>query len=422
MRRLLGIVFASCVAWIASIPTAYADELEECVAAATQLLEAQGAHSVAPLATELLLEGESKSLVTRLDRQGCVGFLAVGHARVQDLDLTLHTASGIALARDVALEPYAYVRYCGAAGLELALTVTMFKGQGEYRLVSLEDAPAALPDLNQRVGGCFASSTGIRHAGADMGPEPTGAPLDRSIASATTALERLGYRATTAPMRATLGPRESAPQLAPLRADRCYALAGIGSGTVLDLDLFVRDTEGRPIARDMNRDRDAIVKLCADRDGDHAIEVRMFEGQGEYALMVLELREDAPRPDPLTGSGRIAFAETAATLRERGLVPQEIAWGLLAPGESLSMPAPVSQGECVAFAAIGSSELEEADLDLLLLDEEGALVGWNLSSSGTPMVWHCAERTAVLRLVGRVYGARGRYLAVVGRPGAGATP
>jgi len=63
---------------------------------------------------------------------------------------------------------------------------------------------------------------------------------------------------------------------------------------------------------------------------------------------------------------------------------------------------------------VPSEDLNGGDLDLVLLDDRDALVAWDVGGDSTPLVWHCAARTAVYRVSGRVFGARGRYLVLQG--------
>jgi hypothetical protein len=74
----------------------------------------------------------------------------------------------------------------------------------------------------------------------------------------------------------------------------------------------------------------------------------------------------------------------------------------------------VTAGRCYAFAGVASDELTNGDLDVVLLDEDERRIGWDLGRRSPPVVYHCAERDGLVRVVGRVYGARGRYLALVG--------
>ena len=102
-------------------------------------------------------------------------------------------------------------------------------------------------------------------------------------------------------------------------------------------------------------------------------------------------------------------------LSRRGMDVQPLAWGSVVPGETLGMPVTLSAGACYAIAGVASSDLAGGDLDLTLVDADRHLVAWDLGAGSTPIIYTCPSATTVVRAVGRVYGAAGRYLVLVGR-------
>lgn len=400
--------------------------LTECVDAALGLIRQQGSTAWGEARASFLLEGGSDTEVVELPSDGCFGFFAVGHRRVQDLDIALFTETGLALERDVAVDAHPYVRYCGARGLRLAVVVNMYKGRGEYRLVRLANAPARLPDLNRAVGHCFAEDAGVTIPMADVGPEPGSADAPGTLAALGRELEALGYRAQGEVMTGRLPQRQGDARNVRLAAGRCYAIAAAGGPGVGDLDLFVRAPGSETVERDVARDRDAVVRVCSEDDAEHMVQVRMYEGEGDWALRVFALEEPPAnvRPPGLEGSARIPFAEIVARMRARGMQARPLAWGALWPGAALSMPLSLEAGRCYAIGGVPSDDLARGDLDLVLLDDGGRLVAWEIARNATPLVFACPSRTATYRVVGRVYGAIGQYLVVVGEstPAAGGQP
>lgn len=391
-----------------------ADELEECAQAAVEALERQGGR-LDGQRVGFLLEGTSETSIFELEADTCVAYLGVGHRRVQDLDIALHTESGIALAQDVELDAHAYVRYCGGAGLRMTVTTLMYKGRGEYRLLRFLDAPASLPDLNRAVGGCFASRMGLRHPPADVGPEAPGLSAEEAGAAVRQTLGDLGYRPHLPPRALRLVERESASEAVSLPSDRCFAAVAAAGPGVADVDLAVRGGDGRPLGRDRERGSHAVARFCVDAAGEHLVDVRVVRGAGDVRVEVLALDEPrGPRPNGVDGAARAPYAEVVARLTRHGLRPRALSWGLLSPGRSLSMPVRLEAGRCYGVAGVPDDGLPSGDLDLLLLDDTGALRAWELSSDATPVLYHCPDRTALHRVVGRAFGARGRYLVVIG--------
>jgi hypothetical protein len=394
---------------------ASADEtLDACVAVAVRALESSGATLRGEPSVGFLREGGTRAVPFRLEREECIGFLAVGHARVHDLDLTLYTESGIVLEQDNQLDARPWVRFCGARGLSLVAAVQMYKGQGEFALMTFGNAPAVPPDLNRTVGECFATSGGMHRPPADVGGAPPGRSIDEGLWAVGGALAELGYARDGEEQRGQLG--EGARETRELRLDRgkCWAVVAVGDEGVADVDLVLRSTEGRELARDFDRTAHAVVKTCADHT-DYVAEVRMYAGRGAYALVRFRLDETSAPPAHADGSARLGWAELGRRLSRHAMEPAPVGWGMAIPGQPLSMPIELEGGRCHAVAAIATNDARSGDLDLLLLDENDRLVAWDLGRDASPVVWHCPAVGGTFRAVSRIYGAWGRYLLVLGR-------
>lgn len=413
-RRRLGLFVLGFVAFAASNARAD-DPLAACIDDALGVLRAQGGTPVGEPVVGFLAEGEKAAHVFELPDEGCVGFLVAGHGRVQDIDLHMHTATGIELGRDDSSDPFAYQRYCGAKGLRLAITVQMYKGRGEYRLAALTRAPPVLPDLNRKVGGCFASIAGKVEPPLDVGPEPPHGSIETTLASIERELSPLGYLPFAPDQKGSLLSGHTTHRTIVLEKDRCYAIAAAGGPTVGDLDLIVRGAARGSTVQDVSPRREGIVKLCTDTGGLHHVLVRMHAGMGEWALRFYVLEEPSDvGEDRLEGIARLGYAEMARRIEARGMKTSSLGWGFVAPGFDLGRPVELEGGRCYAFGAIGAEELSAADLDLVLVDETGARVAWDLGFGADPLVFHCPERSGAYRVIGRVWGGRGRYLTVLG--------
>lgn len=393
-----------------------ADDLGECVDEAVRAMRARGARPVGEPVVAFLREGQSRSVGFQLDEAGCVGVLAVGHRRVHDIDLVLHTDSGMALEQDVEVDAHPYLRFCGAEGLRLFASVRMYKGQGEVRVVWFADAPQALPDLHRTMGDCFAGGGGLRRPPADVGPAPPVRSVERTMEAMQADLVALGYRPSGRDRNGTLRAPQRDVHPLPVAAGRCFAVVAAGDGGIADLDLFVRTSTGREVARDTSRRASARVRFCAPEGETLVAEVRAFQGGGAYGLRTFALDEPAGagRTPGLEGFARIGYAELSARMAARGMRARPVAWGRIGPGQALRMPVTVEAGRCYAFGAVPADDAARGDLDLIVVDEDDALVAWDVGPGRLPIVWHCAERSGGLRAVGRIYGAVGNYLLIVG--------
>jgi len=396
-------------------PSDESPALAACLAPTLARLSARGA-TAHVASTSFLVEGESRSTLATLATSGCVGFLAVGESQVRDLDLSLHTAAGTLLVEDTGSDAHPYVRFCGAAGLELALTVKIFGGQGEVRVVRIDDAPPSIDGLDALLGECIVALGGVRRASPELGAEPVGRSIDAALAAASLREAQLGRTPDGALTRTRLAEHENFARAVPLLADSCYAIAAVSGPEMRDLDLAVHDPDGALVGRDASRERDARVAFCTSIGGNYRLSARAHEGHGELGLQLFRVPENAgPRPAGLIGGARVRYAEQAARMRARGLRIAPLAWGQLAPGERLVMPLPIARGQCLAIGGVASDELDGADLDVLVEGDGGRLIAWHVGTGGLPLTYVCADRDERLRVVGRIVGPRvGRYLIVVG--------
>ncbi|AKF06822.1 hypothetical protein [Sandaracinus amylolyticus] len=391
---------------------ARAQDVEACERAARESLP------VVASGRAFLLERESHVVEHRLARDGCVAFLAFGSAGVRDVDLLAHTTSGDVIEEDVEPRAWGWVRACGDEGLVVAAVAHVHAGRGEVRVLAIDDGPERAPELGREVGACFARSAGRGRPLTDAGEAPAMRSLERAIDDADA--RAIGWRAVGAAARGWLDP--GATELHRVAIDRagCHRIDAIGGPDVRALSLVVIGADGREIARDDRRRRDASVVLCPGAAGSVVVQVQARAGTGAYALRhrVVEGEPlDEARVDPRAS---VESVELAATLRARGMTPRAIAWGL-ADGRGAQAFEVEAGAGCVAIAALRSRELEGGDLDVRVADAQGRLVGWDEGAPSVdrgpiPVVWSCADDARTLRVEVRAQDATGRFLLVTGAP------
>ena len=402
---LIGAVFAPFAAR-AHAQEQSGDPLARCVREASTALTERG-FPATEMDRGFLTESHTAIHVDTLPADGCFGYLVVGHDGVRDLDLALHTTSGLALGSDVSVDKLAYVRYCGAEGLEVVATVQAYEGRGEYRLLRLENAPAQMPELDRNLGGCFAGRVGLRGRPPDIGPAP--------VVSAAELLEQWhhdveheGYR-RVGPTRHQSGQPNAAVRL---DAQRCYALLVAASPETDQIALQVLSPQGRVIVRDEASGRRIRARFCTEMTGDFTVQVGL-EG-GAWSLAPYLLEEKVAAPTPLTAVGRFDWAVLATRLARRGMRTRALAWGFASAGERLAVPVTLRGGRCYAFSVVRGDALARAGMDVTVAGAEGELVSWSIGGQPPPTAYHCPERDGIVRMRVRPRGGVGRFLLVLG--------
>lgn len=389
--------------------------LARCLQRAAEVLRKEGARPRGRPRRLFLTEGDRRTTDLRARGTGCLGVLVVGHEGVANLEVALYTAGGIRLDHTGGTSS-GYVRFCGARGLRLALSIGVEEGQGEVRWQAFERAPLQLPDLDRRVGLCFAGRAGTSHAAADVGPDPEGGNVQGAFEAAAAALADRGYGAPLERRsgRLAAGTRTHVPVVLP--PGGCYAVMALGDASVEALELRLYDARARRADSDIEHRRHATVRLCSEDGGPHVAQLRMHAGSGEFVLGVFELAEvPDPWPPGVEGSARARYAEMAARMRARGVTsPAVRAWAHLTPAQGVGVPVRLEAGRCYALGAVRAGELEDADIDLVLVDPEGRLIARDVGPGPEPQLWHCPVRSAAFRIHGEVHGGAGRMLFVVG--------
>ncbi|UJR80586.1 Hypothetical protein I5071_26330 [Sandaracinus amylolyticus] len=389
---------------------ARAQDIDACERAARARL------SVGASARAFLLERQSHVVEHRLARDGCVAFLAFGSAGVRDVDLLAHTTAGDVIEEDVEPRAWGWVRACGEAGLVVAAVVHVHAGRGEVRVLAIDDAPERAPELGREVGACFARSAGRGRPLTDAGETPAMRSLDRAIEDADARAG--GWRTVGQPMRGWLDPGATELHRVAIEREGCHRIDAIAGPEVRALALVVIGADGREIARDDRRRRDASVVLCPDAPGGVVVQVHARAGTGAYALRHRVLDGEVLDAARVDARASVESAELGAMLRDRGMVARAIAWGIADGRGAQAFDVEVGAG-CVAIAALRSRELEGGDLDVRVADEQARLVGWDegapsVDRGAIPVVWSCAQEARTLRVEVRAQDATGRFLLVTG--------
>ncbi len=345
-------------------------------------------------------------------RGECVGLLVVAPPRLVRLRIWVLSPSGLEL-RHVESSGHAYLRHCGNGGERLALRAE--EGRGEVRVVALEGkAPPALPDLNRRVGRCFAGG-GVEQPLAEVGRDPrlsAGGSIERGVRRWRERLGELGYHLSETPLSTSDAMRSNVRLQG--RLPPCGGLLLVGSGALLDVDLTVKDAAGSVLGRDTAPRRDAWVPLCGPSTARAATaDVRVARGRGRWGVFLATLRSLPPGTPPPGVSGRNegAWWEAAHLAAARGQHIEPLGWLHLPRGGSYRWPVPLpGPGRCASFGAVPGDAGRAAGFQVALIAQDGRLLAFDAGSRGMLRLLVCGAPSAKGWLDVRAVGGAGAVL------------
>ena len=362
-------------------------------------LRARGATEVTEVARGFLFEGQSTAHEQRLGRATCVAYLALGLGEVRDVDLGLYTRAGQLVAEDVAAAPYAYARVCGAAGLALYASASLYAGRGQLVLLRVEDAPRELGRLPESLplavsaGGRLEELRAVGAAADELSPEAALVQEERAHVA-------VGYAPAGPPVALTVR-AGIARGVLPLRGGACYrvtAVVPLSRGVALEVD----GPGERTTARSPGEDRSSVA-LCPSHDGGYAVRVQARLLRGVALLRPFVHRGTDPvRAAELGAATALGLAEAEHVARARGFVLSPLGNAWVEASGALAWPLSVPDLRCYAIAVV--SESGATGVDVRLTDAHGVLIAHNEGRRGVPMVFSCPREAGPVHLVLRARG------------------
>ncbi len=364
-------------------------------------------------------EADTRSIELSADR--CYTFAAYGGSGATDVDLYLTAPDGqvVALDEDPALD--AYVQWCPVVAGAFDVKVQMAGQGGDALLVRLE----AQAD---RVGGLDGLWLGTRRP-----PGPTHRGIDEGAAQMKSRLEGLGYRVSDAEtLDGEAQQLEIRTHTLTLSADKCHIFGAVGGPDVSDLDLFLYDRQGNEVARDEALNATPVLQVCPQQSETFRLDVAMRGGNGPYKVL--------RGASPAIGSEAQRGLDTVARTRLRTVVDRIHLADLapLGPPQTAELRERgvkryqnnLTQGDCYLFVAVGAQPV--VDIDLYVMDADGALVGRDDQPDAMPSVRFCATRTGAYSTDVRLIEGSGEFTllqyrtpapsAAPATPAAGGTP
>ncbi len=371
-------------------------------------LERSGVKQATEVGRSFLIEAEHRAWPEHRSQAGCVGYLAIGLGEIRDVDLSLHASGGQTLDEDLGVAPYAYVRACVAAGVDLVVNAAMYSGRGELLLMRLDDAPRGIRPPPRELGLAVAAG-GRLEPTREIGRGPDAPSLLTTLMQEEQALSQLGYAAAGPP--STLDIRAgSALGPLPLTEGHCYRIM-VRVPLVRGLAVELLGPDGSRVEQRQPTDEEASLALCARVSGTYVLRVSV------RPFRAIALVRAFDHPDALPEAGREAgellrTAEARFALGARGLDSRMLGRAWVEADLSAVLPVPVVAGQCYALSVVTA---EDGPLiDIRLTDAQGRVLSRDEGRGHVPVVFHCASNDAALRLVVQSRGRSGRVVAWLG--------
>ncbi|MDH5674980.1 MAG: hypothetical protein OEZ06_22820 [Myxococcales bacterium] len=219
-----------------------------------------------------------------------------------------------------------------------------------------------------------------------------------------------------------------------LPQDGCFGFFAVGHRQVQHLGLHVYAPNGRLLTRDPRRDAQAYVRVCGKGGRRFIVELRMFDGNGEFQLLPLWdaprrltatrqvmrscMHAGAPRPAPVDvgpePGGPPIDAELVSMARRLSDLGYRLEGGILVGGlperRREARRVLLDGDRCYALAAVGDSDVEDIDLRLLQVAEPSGVIAADVTRRRDAVVKVCPGQTGIYVLDVRMYRGGGNYL------------
>lgn len=331
----------------------------------------------------------------------CYAFAAFGGPGTQDTDLILVDGEGRVLTRDNTRSVDALVRYCPQTESSYRLQARVGEGEGALFTASYMQQPAsdaASAEAPQATAPVIETSS--RRA----------ANLDETFRLLNADMQARGYTALGAVARGELDEGGNRDFAIEFEGDKCYALLAVGDDNVRNLDLVLRDPNGRDVDQDLESDAKPIVRVCPERSGTFNMRIQMREGGGNFIYATYKWPRGTHGPFGLSGLIYVRLAEVTSLLSVEGYEPDIDATPgkgrLRRPLAQVEHDIELSHGSCYSILVVGGDGVHDLGAQL-------SRGGSTLASDGTrtafPSLRHCPEQTGRYRLTVKAEQGSGEY-------------
>lgn len=351
------------------------------------------------------------TLVARIhvDRDACVGFVAIGIHGADNVDLAVHDVSGVRLAEDRRPDAHPYVRLCVRAETDLVVIASARESVGPLALLTIASPPVVAPDL--------ATALNIRSEGGLTGPRTPRAAIaqDTATLSAAEALTVLthrlslnGYQPVSERVVGELAAHTPVEQPHELGPAGCFGLQ-VATETESDgLRVELLDASGTVVGATRSPEAQPFVRGCLATGGRYTARLTS-DSATHYAMQWFEHPDEARLSREFTGESRAGILELLSVAARHDLRRRELIERVVSAGVPYSQPIELSAGECVFVGAVGAATAVE----LSVIDEQSAVLAADTSGSQLPRLWVCSQRAQRARVVARAGSSRADFVLLV---------
>ena len=345
-----------------------------------------------------LSRGEDHQRQLNLQQGYCYAFASLGGQGARDTDLYILNGAGETMQQDRSTDVDALVQFCPPASGTYQLRANMYSGNGplfiagwvqrqQAQLAGVEPAPTAPV---------------IAESGSAGGLDERYSLLDADI-------QARGYEAYGDRQRGELQQGQTQSFDLELEGDKCYAIIAVGDNGVRDLDLSLQ-RGNRTIDQNDGDDARPIVRVCADRSGTYAMQVKMTEGEGAFFYHAYRWPRGTRGPFGLRGLTWVRFAEVTQLLSVENYEPDaNFAPGrgqLRRQGASANHTLELPANHCVAVVVVGGDGVIDLDVQL---QQNGSAVSADTTRDAMPNVRYCTQGAGRFRLQIQAASGSGDY-------------
>ncbi|MDP3277273.1 MAG: hypothetical protein Q8Q09_18940 [Deltaproteobacteria bacterium] len=359
-------------------PTTVDPATQQRIAALTQALQGQNYQQVVMPRATMLGRGEVTPITTALSAGNCYTFATFGGPGTTDTDLYVVDAEGRTIQRDERPDVDAVARdVCVQTAGQYVLRMSLSRGDGPVWITAYARSAQGTAQVANTAVAMGAGNTG-------------GNDIDTLWRSQSTSLLSVGYEAQGEPLNRELTEGQSADENVALAAGQCYAIVGVGSSRVRDIDLAVSDPRGQPVDQDGTTDSKAIVRVCATVAGQYRVRTTLASGSGAYRLGLLRWTSGTSGAG-LSGIAFVRNAELSRVLSSDGYQGDadfEIQRSRIRENANATSSVTLRPNGCYALVVVGGVGVNSLSLSV---SADGRPVAEDQSRSAFPSVRFCTQ-------------------------------
>jgi hypothetical protein len=416
-----------------------------------RLGELQGQYAVGmgqfgPTQTGNLRAGARRSFDFVLPAGSCYKFISVGDADIRNLDLHV-SKGGQEVARDTADDNFPVASYCATQESRVSVAVHAVRGSGEFAFAIYQGVnrgpagqqvidPGQAPQNPSILGPGQAPPPPAQPAqgqvnvqvqvGIAPAPQPQGGPaplpgdpLSRRVLELARNFAP-GSRLVGQIRRGAASRGDSVNFSYTLASGHCYTIIVAGAPSATDIDLYLFDPNRRRVASDRERNNFPHISHCAGLPAPYRVEVKMYRGDGPFAVGVFDAQgggaAPAPRPAPAPVQQQpvgpdpllVRLAEVAGSVAPGSSPASQVFRGAGETHARVDYNITLQPGRCYTFVAVGAPGV--TDLDLYVFDPNRSRVASDRERNNFPHVSHCASMPAPYTVRVQMYRGSGPFV------------